>query len=203
MIRHKMRIEAESTLPLYAYLRATAKMQLKQAEECNGHGEFYWCVATLVFCAFAVEAYLNHVGERIMPEEWKAAKWKRPRKKLDLITERANLVPDFKSRPFGTFTMLFRFRNAMAHGRTVTVRRERIVTGYDPNRVARNRYPSAWWEQQSKLKNAQRAVADVEAMMLAIHSAAGLGPTPFGFLGTGRRTVTLVRDGADGSDRVT
>jgi hypothetical protein len=46
-------------------------------------GGFYYCMACIVFCAFALEAFLNHVGEEV--GYFRSATRIRPAKKLELI----------------------------------------------------------------------------------------------------------------------
>ena len=83
-----------------------------QSEEINS-------TSCLVFAAFGIEAFLNHVGEQLFTS-WKdyLKKSLSPEAKLHLIAEKIGLKVDFGEQPFQALTTLFRFRNAMAHSVT-------------------------------------------------------------------------------------
>lgn len=72
--------------------------------------------------------------------------------------------------------MLFRFRNAIAHGKSEIVKAEKEVReDIDPY----EHFPKAEWEEFCTLKNAKRAKEDVDAMVDELHSVAGLGEFPY------------------------
>ena len=82
-------------------------------------GSNYDRVSAALFCAFAVEAHLNHIGESQWPF-WGAIDRLSWKSKLLLIADKLSLKADFGCRPFSTLIELFDFRNHLAHGRNQT-----------------------------------------------------------------------------------
>ena len=77
----------------------------------------------------------------------------------------------------------------MAHGMTVSISDQSIQTVPDGNRV---KYPKTWWEEHSNIHYAKRWLADTEAMIIALHEAAGKGNLPFAILGMASYHGTLI-----------
>lgn len=96
--------------------------------------------------------------------------------KYAVLSSRFNVCPDFSRRPHQTVKDLFRFRNAVAHGKsqnlevTKRVRLEHEIV--DDSLLAT-------WEEYCTLKNARRARDDVSKAIKELHVAAGLGDNPF------------------------
>ena len=63
----RFRVQASGTTNTYVYCWLAARKALKQAD-AKQPGYLYFCMMAAVFAAFAVEAYLNHVGARRIPE---------------------------------------------------------------------------------------------------------------------------------------
>ncbi|MDH5327684.1 MAG: hypothetical protein OEY58_19695 [Gammaproteobacteria bacterium] len=64
-IKPKATIKQHSTINTYGYLMSAAhhaKGRLKEEE-----GQFYQAMTTMILSAFTLEAYLNHVGEKLFP----------------------------------------------------------------------------------------------------------------------------------------
>lgn len=62
----KYAYSAEREVITFAYLYKTAESALEHAKEIP-KGSFYQVMSSLVFSAFALEAYLNHLGEKVLP----------------------------------------------------------------------------------------------------------------------------------------
>jgi len=108
-------VEGTSYVVTYGRLLQVARQGLRQAK-AEKEGSVHNLVSSIVFSAFSVEAYLNHVGAMLYPSEWKD---RLPtRKKLEFLSQKLGLTPDFLERPFSSFDAMFRFRNCLAHGRT-------------------------------------------------------------------------------------
>lgn len=87
----------------------------------NNEGTFYNLVACISFCAFSLEAYINHQGSIEQNEEWE--RWdskKRPcfKSKVKRLAKLVNMNVDFNNEPFKIITPLFQFRDLIVHGRT-------------------------------------------------------------------------------------
>ncbi len=144
----------------YVYLYDMATYSRDQAE-ADEEGRFFNCMNAVVYSAFCVEAYLNHVGPLVLPcwdkEECGIDKFS-PQAKLCLICDRLGLTVDVSRQPFQSFRAVFKFRNLIAHAKP-------------------GDFLSV--QEMSTVKVAKEMVASAEAMVKAIHLAAGLGKTPF------------------------
>jgi hypothetical protein len=90
-------------------LLASAQTFLNQSKLNNEFNNTLGCVT---FCAFALEASLNHLGETLFPFWNEHLKRKlNPEGKLTLIASKINITVDFGSKPFQAFRSIFEFRN--------------------------------------------------------------------------------------------
>ena len=178
MDSHKVpfRVEATRLAFTHAMLFQVARFSLKQAEG-KVEGSFHNRTSSMVFSAFTLEAYLNHVGQQLVPE-WE--EFAPSRKKLNRILQQLNFIVDFSARPFSSFAPLFEFRNILAHGRTQELfeQREEYLTG---NELIFG--PEIEWERRCTSENARWYLDDTRAMIAAIHQQAGLPYPALGFLG--------------------
>jgi len=136
-------------------------------------GSNWTTMASLIFTAFSMEAYLNHVGE-ITFKSWKALEYLAPLKKLDIICEKINIELDTSRRPYQTVKKLFDFRNKMAHGTTIKLSNEEIKLlddDFEEHFVERLK---AWWQKYCTIENANRAREDSEKIMRLIHDKANV-----------------------------
>ncbi len=135
-------------------------------------GRFYNCMFSMIGAAFAVEAYLNHLGQyKFGQKEWgKIERKMRPESKLRVLAKLINHNLDFSRRPCQTFTDMFRYRNAIAHARTETLTFEEQT--YDPGESPAE--PETKWEQATKLETAERFYRDARELVRQLHEAAGL-----------------------------
>lgn len=129
--------------------------------------------ASLVFSAFTLEAYLNHIGAKIF-SCWEDLEGLSPKKKLNVIAERINVEIDYGKRPWQIMKKLFDFRNDIAHGKSIKVKSEKILplekySDDDFNEL----FERTRWEKYCTEKNAVRAREDVEAIVKIMHKAAG------------------------------
>ncbi|MBN2043629.1 MAG: hypothetical protein JW757_01310 [Anaerolineales bacterium] len=90
-------------------------------EKLSGPVVYYSCISVIVFSAFCLEGYMNHIGPNYFStwyDEKTGENRKRPKEKLDLICEKIKYVPAFGHRPFQSFMPIFQFRNLLAHNKT-------------------------------------------------------------------------------------
>jgi hypothetical protein len=169
----------------YGRLLQVARQGLWQAEAAE-YGSFHNLVSSIVFSAFSVEAYLNHIGASgLQPAGWQD---RLPvRKKLECILREIGLAPDFSERPFSSFDAMFRFRNLLAHGRTEQIRKE-YEADLDEGVLVLG--PIVEWELTCTYDNAKRFFSDAEAMITAIHEKTGLDTPALGFLGGTGSVIT-------------
>lgn len=190
MTKRKLSVSSTRNINTYAYLHSAAMWSLEQAEG-NEEGRFYNCMSSIIVSAFCIEAHLNHIGNEILPY-WdnEIKKDISVQNKLKIISYHLNIVPDFSHRPFQSFKHIMKFRNIMAHGATVKVIDKSIQIVRDGERI---RYPQTWWEEHSNIHYAKQWLADSEAMVMAIHEAAGKGKFPFTILGIGNYDGALLQ----------
>jgi hypothetical protein len=112
----KMRREVRT----YAEVWHASWSMLRIAEE-HGKGQKWLLMASVVFTAFAFEAYLNHIGPRVDPA-WADRKhgFLPVRKKFDRLSATLGVAwaKGWKAEPLLTVSAVIAFRNAMAHAKS-------------------------------------------------------------------------------------
>ena len=174
-------IGGKNTTNTFAYMHNGAKFMLKIAEESE-EGQLYTLVASLIFSAFTLEAYLNHLG-KLRNKEWNEIERRHSKlEKYKLFAEAAQIKFDFSVRPYRTLKELFSFRDRMAHGRTTE---EVISTCID---MHEKRLPQIHakndWQVFATLETARQSIKDVELLIEELHSMSGHFGNPFNKLGS-------------------
>ncbi|MDP1624730.1 MAG: hypothetical protein Q8L64_03065 [bacterium] len=149
---------AGAYIKTYVYFFNVAGTSIKDAEvEKKEEIVFYKCMTSIVFLAFCIEAYLNHMGEDEL-QHWKDDfESLRPIAKLRLLMSKYGEL-DFSRRPFQSFSDIFDVRNQLAHGKTV---------------FAFEKYPKeplAKWGKLCNVKNVKKLFDDTEKMIRFIHT---------------------------------
>jgi hypothetical protein len=141
--------------------------------------QFSRAMASMLFCALALEALLNHIGASLVPT-WEEHFKRRlsPEGKLALISSRVSFAVDFGRRPFQAFRVLFEFRNQLAHGVTEDLPYE---TARHWLEYGAHRWPAAKWEVLCNGEKASALVADTEQMIDTLFRVSGVEAVP-GFL---------------------
>lgn len=148
---------------------------LMEKTENEQKGSYYTTMGALLLTAFTFEAYLNHLGDRVL-KFWPEIESIKVMEKYAVLCKHLSLSPDFSRRPYQTLSSLFKFRNAIAHGKSQILEETKEVSSQD------ERYehtPKAHREEYCTLDNAKRAKEDVSAVIKELHIAAGLGDYPF------------------------
>jgi len=96
-----------------------AKFFLAQAEE-HENGQLWNIIAAVTFFAFTLEAYLNHLGQKLDPdwETWDESKHPSSKEKMDQLCRKLEISQDQRKEPFAVIPGLFEIRDKIAHGRT-------------------------------------------------------------------------------------
>jgi hypothetical protein len=101
--------------------RVLLDMSASQPKGC-----YYLWMGSLLLSAFAFEGYVNFLGKVYFPS-WKSIgrnlSWRHKTKK---IADHVGLLIDEKNRPFETVTLLFRFRNQVAHPKSQELNKEDV-----------------------------------------------------------------------------
>jgi hypothetical protein len=173
------RVQASATTNTYAYCRIAARNALEQAEAAQT-GAFYFCMMAGVFASFTVEAFLNHLGLHHV-SEWDALEKKLgPREKLILLKQLRKFTVDPSRRPFQSLTPMLRLRDALAHGKTVTVTHDRVISKKPQED---DLWPEPEWKKLCTVAMAKQMVEDAEAMVRDLHEQTGSKRDPFVGLG--------------------
>lgn len=177
----KYTYSAEREIRTYAYLCTAAYDALEKASNIK-EGSLYQTMSSLIFSAFALEAYLNHVGEKKL-EFWNDIERIKPLSKLRVLYVYLGLDFDTSKRPIQTVIQVFKFRNFMAHGKTEKVEGKGTIK--TPTRNSAENLVEAEWEKFCNQKEAERAFEDVKIIIKTLCEAAGFDVTFLFSLGNG------------------
>ena len=179
MSKSKVKVVKTRQVNTYNELWRVSYWTMHRAEE-EHEGSFFQIMASLIFTAFTLEAYLNHVGKSIF-ECWDDLERLSPSAKINVIAEQLKVKKDDSKRPFQTVKRLFDFRNDVAHGKTILLKTEEqisVANASIENYIHKMLEPE--WEEYSTLDNAKRARADVEEIIEIFHKSANIkGDTLF------------------------
>lgn len=187
----KAQVRGKKTTVTFAYMHKGAKYMLELAENTQ-EGQLYTTVAALIFSAFTLEAYLNHLG-KLQHKEWDKIERRHSKfEKYKLFASAAGIDFDsFRSHPYCTLKELFEFRDRMAHGKTTT---EDVITSVSLiDDLIPQINSESDWQAFATLEKAQIAIKDVEAIIKELHLASGYSGNPFSKLGGGIYGVTHER----------
>jgi hypothetical protein len=180
------RYEGSGEVRAFWHLMHGAKVLLGMANK-QEDGSYYTIMGGLVLTAFGFEAYLNHVGETLI-QFWEDIEKIKVRGKYSVLCKVLHIKPDYSSRPHQTLTVLFDFRNSIAHGRTETIDK---IDDVDSSLPFYNLMPKTKWEEFCTLDNAQRAYDDTKKIITELHRKANLGEGDNPFLSSGISTASI------------
>jgi hypothetical protein len=132
------------------------------------NGSYYQRVGCLAFCAFALEAYFNHLGQLTL-SYWEEVEFASPLVKLRLLAAEFQVQFDASRRPLQTVIELFRYRNWLAHSRSerFTEESEHNAEAYEDTFYDT---PLHRWEAFAALTNMTRAIEDAEAVITLLNA---------------------------------
>lgn len=145
----------------YTQLASAAFSGLKQAQVGEKVHQFNNCMTAMLFCALTLEAYLNYLAWKKLTC-WEAVEHLQPKEKLSLLAEISGFKPDMGRKPFQSFTVIFAFRNKVAHGKPEELSAEGVAC------IEEHESPPmalTAWEKEVSLQNAERFVCDTVAMI--------------------------------------
>ncbi|WP_040886507.1 hypothetical protein [Marinobacter santoriniensis] len=149
----------KKSINTYGYLYS-ASVSTENTGRNEAEGSFYQYMASLVFSAFTLEAYLNHLGFQVIGY-WNHIESLSPIKKLDILSEVTGAKFEKGARPHQTVAELLRFRNEMAHGKS---RFPSQIGGPD----------DPWWLEYCNEENASRAREAVEQIINTLNHESGV-----------------------------
>lgn len=172
MVKKKV-ISKERQVNAYAIMADATYSFLNKAKKIR-KGSYYQIMGSLIFTAFTLEAYLNHLGEKLF-KYWDYFEKLSPSQKLDIITDELEVKRENGNRPFQTIIGLFRFRNAIAHGKSVYLKSATEIKCIPESDNRNVDYDlETKWEKYCFLKNAERAMKDVEEIIKLLNEKAGI-----------------------------
>jgi hypothetical protein len=190
--------EREHEVRTYAYHFAIARRALKDAEKAPKSIKFN-AITCFVFCAFTLEAYLNHLGS-LRGRGWADFERSPVLAKLRWLSDQFHVEWNYEEGPIETLRQVVRFRNAMAHGRTERASHTELSDVGSPN--PDDPFTGAKWQGSCTIEAARRAVDAVDCVVRALHEAAYLEEDPFEQLAQRIVSVSLAEP-KDPSERST
>lgn len=178
----KATVSGRSKTNTFAYMRIGAKQMLEQATQTE-IGQLYNIISCLTFSAFMLEAYLNHFG-KLRDENWNEIERNYSKlRKYEHFCQECGLKYDLNKRPYSTMIELFTFRDCMAHGKSSIdyIKKEIEFDSEMPNRFT----VGPEWKEYATLENAEKAIQDIEAIILELHAAGNFTGNVFNDLGGG------------------
>ena len=159
----------------HTHLWTGAWGMIEQAKK-EVEGSHYMYLASMLFSAFCLEAYLNYLGGQKV-EFWQDIEKKLSvKEKRDLLCKLVDFKVDTGKRPFQTFKMIFDFRNDVAHAKPEILHGEgQLVRRGDEPQMPETKFDMV------TLKNAQRFYDDTLAMIEELHKHLGLERSAFPF----------------------
>jgi len=171
----KIIVKAETISYSYVTLQNAGKYALEAAKNTM-EGSFFNSLSAMLYSAFSLEAYLNHLGNSEI-QNWKQIERNTsPRQKLIMLVEKKGYNPDFTKRPFSTFDKVFLFRKMIVHGKTESIKVEEVQ---DRDFGDKPELPTTLWEESTTLDNAVIFVDDSALMILTLHPIFGYKENPF------------------------
>jgi hypothetical protein len=186
-----IKVEKNRKVNTYSELWRVSYWTLNQAEH-EMEGSYFQLMASLLFTAFTLEAYLNHIGQNIF-KCWNDLEKLSPDAKMKLISEKLGLKNDYGSCQFQMIKKLFSFRNDLAHGKTKILKTSEEITVPD---LEENNYMhkelELAWEKYCTLDNAKKAREAVESIIRTIHGVAAAKDDTIFFLGLTSTLASLI-----------
>ncbi len=166
----------------FAYLCGANKTIFEGIDEKRA-GWIDYCLVSLVLSAFTFEAFLNHLGSRIVPD-WQSVDRKPMKEKLKLIAKHLGVQVKHRTDPWRTVTQLQKFRDQIAHGRSESLNDEVIRAG--ETKIYEDK-PETEWEKFCTEEKARRCFDCVLEAMRVLNVAAGFDEYPETDFGLMRR----------------
>jgi len=176
----KAKVSKKRNVHTYAELWHGSWVLLERAKAEPKGSKWLW-MSSLIFTAFSFEAYLNHIGPKLFAC-WDGLEVRSPEGKFDVFCEKLGIALPKDQRPRQTIKETLRFRNNLAHGKTVTIEEEAIPDVDQYFEEFFGQRPLATWKKYCTERNALKAREDIKQVMQMIHEKAKPDNDPlFGF----------------------
>jgi hypothetical protein len=165
MAQGQVKISRERLLISYAEHWHSSRTFLKLGTE-NRNGSYHQFLGSIVFTAFSLEAFLNHVGEALFMS-WPELEKLTPKGKVDVITEKLGIKVNYGFMPWQIVPEIVGIRNKIAHGKNELLQDERMLT-VDTYDERMGEILRANWQSYATQQGAERAREKVEEIFKAI-----------------------------------
>lgn len=182
-MKKRRHIKRDREVNTFAHLWHTSRVLSDLGAQATG-GSFHLFLSSVIFAAFALEAYLNHIGSKVFASWPELDRSLSPEAKLALLSERLSLPVNKGCRPWQTVTHAIRVRNKLAHGKTISIGdeyTEEYAEGHEPPHP---QHILTDWEQFATQENAARAQEDIRAVADMLQKASGVADAELFNLGT-------------------
>ena len=171
MAKKEVVVKKERDVRIHASLWNVSGRLLQRGQD-DEYLSFYQFMASIVFAAFTMEAYLNWLGQKTFPH-WGYLERLSPKQKIELISDQLKVPIDHGVRPWQTLKQLLDFRNEIAHGKPEILSAEAIEPVDEQLDAKLGQKMKAGWERFVTRENAERATKDIEKIVRILHSASG------------------------------
>lgn len=165
----KVAVAKKREVKTYAEMWHTSQCLLEKGQE-NPKGSHHQFMGSLVFTAFTLEAYLNHIGPKVF-NCWEDMERLGPKEKLNILGERLKVTINYGLRPWQVMKQLFSFRNDIAHGKSKVIETSKVIPRQKYSDEHLGELIQTKWEKYCSLDNAKKAREDVEEIVHALHEA--------------------------------
>ena len=169
-------ISGTGKVTTYNWMLKSARLSLDAARETE-LGQFFNYMNVLVYSAFAMEAFFNHLGSHLY-KDWESKERKMSKfKKFRDFNSDLKLNHDLSKEPYCIIFDVFDFRDSLAHGRTEEINKKEVIELSDDE--LRSYMIGTKWMDSCNLVNAEKVYSSVESVITEFFKAAGLGEYPF------------------------
>ena len=189
-VAHTKDASGNKTIYPHVVMRSAAKWALTLAKKCE-EGSYYQSLLSCLSMAFAIEAYFNYLGEKIVPN-WHSEHEKQDHKdKIKFLAKTAGYELSYQSPEYEAFTRVFNLRKSLVHGKVeaVTGSWSTELKGKTPSLALETE-----WEKLADPETANEIYDRCVGLITALHSASGLPGAPFAIQMHGLARIQLEAD---------
>jgi hypothetical protein len=161
-------------IPTIALLDVATDALTRATTADDRRQQLYAGVAAITFSAFAVESFLNLIGDTRVERWLDMERSATPAAKLAIIELALGFTADRSRLPFGALTELFRFRNEIVHAKPDSLPATTVPDTSQPIPVSTITTPLAYWEKAAGLDNARLLVDQAREMIRVLSEQSGI-----------------------------
>ena len=181
------RMSGRRQVHTYAYLYSSARWALEQTEGIVD-GSMYSSMHAILACVHCMEAYLNHLGDGVIPG-WDTPGVRTPKEKFKAIRQHLGLEHSKLQGPYNQYIRALSFRDSLVHGRTHRLQGE-WTAGVNP-RDGMKKAMRVEWEDFACTKQAERTLEATTELLEILGVAAGDSKLHYHRMGGGQYSGPL------------